>query len=77
MIIRREVIECDITGERYDSPQAGLAYVAQGATGRWCEVLHAGPAELARVLAAKQEVLTYEEAHAKFERGEVDGWPEF
>jgi hypothetical protein len=65
MIIFKWVTECHETGEKYDTPVQGIAYLAQGATGRWCEVLHAGPATLARMEQDGTEILTADEARIR------------
>lgn len=46
MIIRRKVTHCDFTNRSYEQPVDGAACIAQGATGRWCEVLWMGPEAL-------------------------------
>lgn len=43
MIIQTKVSECDFTGKWYPTPIDGGGYLAQGATGRWCVVMWAGP----------------------------------
>lgn len=43
MYVRRMVVECDFSGKKYDEPVEGGAAVARGASGRWCEVMWAGP----------------------------------
>lgn len=43
MYVQAMVNECDFTGNKYDSPRNGAWAVAQGATGRWCVVMYAGP----------------------------------
>lgn len=43
MIIQRKVTHCDFTNRTYSQPVDGAACIAQGATGRWCEVLWIGP----------------------------------
>lgn len=63
MLIFKQVRECDFSGEVYGMPVDGFAVIAQGATGRWCEVMYGGPTELSRVLRADgEEVLTVDEA---------------
>jgi len=43
MIVRTMVTECDMTGKHYPSPVRGGGFLNQGATGRWCVTLWAGP----------------------------------
>ena len=43
MWVEQMVKECDFTGKKYDTPQKGAGGIAQGCTGRWCVVMHAGP----------------------------------
>lgn len=47
MYVEMQVPECDFTGTRYDGPVKGAGAVAQGASGRWCVVMYAGPEYLA------------------------------
>ena len=65
MLIHKMVSMCDMSQQAYDEPVNGAAVLAQGATGRWCEVMHIGPENKARCVAAGQTVLTYEQACAK------------
>ena len=65
MFVENYVPECDLTKRVYPSVVKGAYAVAQGATGRWCAVMYAGP----EVIAEKGwEVLTREEAYAKIEK---------
>lgn len=59
MIINAKVTHCDFTDRRYDRPVDGAACLAQGATGRWCEVLWIGPEHVAE---AGVKTITREEA---------------
>jgi len=71
MIIARKVTHCDFTERTYSQPVEGLAFIAQGATGRWCEVMWCGPEH------AKEHgyvAISYEEAFAK---AEADGYADF
>ena len=43
MFIRRMVTHCDVTQTSYKTPVSGMAGIARGATGRWCEVMWFGP----------------------------------
>jgi hypothetical protein len=71
MIIARMVNHCDFTDTKYDPPVMGVAIIAQGATGRWCEVMWAGP-EYAKEQGF--EPIPYDEAFAK---AEADGYADF
>ncbi len=65
MFVESFVPECDFTKVKYPSVVKGAYAVAQGATGRWCAVMYAGP----EVIAEKGwEILTREEAYAKIEK---------
>lgn len=67
MIIFKNVTECDVTNTKYDSPVAGIAYLARGATGRVCEVLGGGSEELARLQERGDEILTAAQARERVE----------
>lgn len=71
MLVARQVSNCDITGITYPEPVDGAAVVAQGATGRWCEVLWIGPEQ---IKAEGHTLKTYEEAvaYAEMRGGEID-----
>jgi hypothetical protein len=43
MFVEKYITECDFTERKYETPVLGAAVVARGATGRYCEVIHAGP----------------------------------
>ena len=73
MFVQRSVRECDFTDKKYSKPVQGAAVIARGATGRYCEVVWAGPEYLASIGA---EVLSYEQAVAEVHR-RGDGWVEF
>ena len=75
MIIYATVPACDITGQKFDPAVEGVAFIARGATGRYCEVLWGGPEELAKA-KADNAVMTIEEAYAEIER-RGDGYPDF
>lgn len=62
MLIHQIVNSCDITSENYPEPTNGGAYLAQGATGRWCEVIHIGPSELSKQIELGVEVLSRDDA---------------
>lgn len=76
MLIHQMVTSCDATDEKFENFVEGIAVLAQGATGRWCEVLNFGPTEAKRLIDAGNEVLTIEEARAKIEAS-GNGWPDF
>ena len=73
MYINQMVRECDFTGEVYSTPVAGAAAVARGATGRWCEVMHAGPEYLEKNAVC---VITPEAARIIIEKS-GDGYADF
>ena len=77
MFVSRYVSECDETGQRFEEPVLGLACVARGATGRWCEVLWLGPEPRARLEAEGATFLTYGEARAKVEAKGNGDWADF
>lgn len=60
MLIANPVSECDFNGTKYATPVMGAWVLAQGATGRWCTVMHAGPEFLAA--NPQWEIITREEA---------------
>lgn len=62
LLIHRDVTSCDISQQQYPSPVAGAAYLSRGATGRWCEVLHIGPEQLAARVRQGVPVLTHDDA---------------
>lgn len=65
MYVETYVSSCDFSGTKYDGAVKGAAAVAQGATGRWCEVIHVGPEYIAeKGLVVK----TREEAYAIVEK---------
>jgi len=76
MIIFKTVRQCDFTGQDFDNPVEGIAYIAQGATGRWCEVMHGGPKELERLLEAGEEILNVATARQLIKES-GDGWSDF
>ena len=65
MIIFKDVTECDFTDEKYGSTRRGVAYIAQGATGRWCEVMHGGPSMLKQEQDNGSEILLADEARRR------------
>ena len=71
MLMQAMIDECDFTDRKYDTPVEGAWLILQGATGRWCPVMYAGPEYLAD---SKQPVLTYEEVMAEIEN--KGGWPD-
>ena len=73
MWVEQLVKECDFTGKQYDSPQQGAGGIAQGATGRWCVVMHAGP----EYIVDNNIVVTpLDKARAEI-NDHYDGWPDF
>jgi hypothetical protein len=75
MFVEKMVTECDFTGVKYDKPVKGAAAVSRGATGRYCEVMWAGPEFLARE-NLESEVYTVDEAYAKIAEM-ADGYADF
>lgn len=73
MFMKALVNECDFTGTKYDSPVEGAWCLAQGATGRYCCVMYAGPEFLA---SNSYTLLTREEAEAQVEK-EEGAWVDF
>ena len=73
MIIARKVTHCDFTDRQYGKAVDGVAFLAQGATGRWCEVMWCGPEEAARK-GYDKSAISYEQAVAA---AEVTGWVDF
>ena len=43
MLLEGLVNECDFYQKDYQGPVQGAWVLAQGATGRWCTVMYAGP----------------------------------
>jgi len=56
---------CDFTKRDYDTCVDGALCVAQGATGRWCAVMYAGP-EFLKEKGIKP--ITFDEAYATVEK---------
>ncbi len=75
MLIPQLVRECDFKNIKYPVPVQGAAVLAQGATGRWCEVMYMGPEMLAQTLEKGNELLTYDQAVAKV--AELGGYVDF
>ena len=65
MYVETWVDSCDITKVKYPSVVKGAAAVAQGATGRYCEVIWIGPEYIAE---RGLTVHTREEAYAIVEK---------
>lgn len=76
MIIHRTVSSCDWNHISYFEPQEGVAYIARGASGRYCEVLWGGPEHKAELEARGAKILTEEEAYDEI-RKLGNGWPDF
>ena len=64
MLIEASVNYCDFTGVEYDDYVSGGAILARGATGRWCQVMWAGPEWVAQHIASGGEIFTAEEAES-------------
>lgn len=74
MLVEGLVTECDFTDVNYGSEVQGAWVIAQGATGRWCTVMHAGP-EYIRDNNLKNQVLTVEQAYRQIDL--KGGYPDF
>lgn len=61
MLVEGLVSECDFSDMSYQGTVQGAWLVVQGATGRWCTVMHVGP-EYLRSNNLLREVLTIEQA---------------
>lgn len=73
MWVKMNVSECDFTDRKYKKPVEGAGALAQGATGRWCVVMWAGPEYLEKIGA---KVITAEEAYLWIQE-HSDGYPDF
>ena len=60
---------CDMNQIKYDRPVQGAGIVCQGATGRYCVVMEAGPEWLAD--NPQLEVVSWDEAEKRIE---AEGW---
>jgi len=69
MIIKKMVTECDLTNKHYENEVQGGAVIAEGADGKWAEVLHVGPEEIEK---RGESPVSLEEALVKIE--ESGGW---
>lgn len=76
MYVKRMVQECDFNDEKFDEPVDGVAMIAKGATGRYCEVMWGGPKVLADLIDEGITVHTYEEAR-ELADSDPYGWAEF
>jgi hypothetical protein len=66
MFIKQMIRECDFTGRKYNTLIEGAGALAQGATGRMCVVMYAGPEYLAEnkiTLMSEAEVESWAEAN--------------
>ncbi len=77
MIIFEQVTECDFTNRKYDKPVDGIACLAQGATGRWCQVLHGGPEHKQQLIEEGVQILTHEQAVHLVESNKDGGTVDF
>lgn len=73
MYVKMFVSECDFTERTYPTPVIGAGVVAQGATGRWCVVMLAGPEYLNE---AGITPITEEEGRDLITKS-GNGWPDF
>ena len=64
MLVSATVHECDFTNREYPEGADGGWYIAQGASGRYCVVMYAGPDYIAETNA---ECITYDQALARIE----------
>ena len=65
MFIKAKVNYCDVTSKSYDKYVDGVAAVARGASGRWCEVLWFGPewvAENTPIITSREKAIEKIEA---------------
>lgn len=62
MVIRGKVFECDVMGIKYPDGVDGGWCVVEGASGRFCVVMHIGPEYLAKYKSC--DITTYENAVA-------------
>ena len=56
---------CDFTFTQYDAPVRGAGFVSQGATGRYCVVMVAGPEWIAD--NPNTEIVSWDEASNRIE----------
>lgn len=69
MYIKQMVRECDFTGRKYESAVEGAGALAQGATGRMCVVMYAGPEFI-----AENNISLMSEEDAELWAKENNGW---
>jgi len=72
MYVAMNVPACDFRGTNYPKVVEGAGCLAQGATGRWCVVMYAGPEWLA---AHNITPITHEDALTEIE--ELGGYADF
>lgn len=76
MWLKSKVKECDFLGISYLQEVDGCYAIAQGASGRWCPVMVAGPDFIEKCREQGEvDLLTYEEVEKIIE--ERGGWLEF
>lgn len=73
MWMKENVTSCDFTDRKYPGPVEGAWALAQGATGRYCCVMWAGPEYIAE---HGIKPLTREEAEARVE-AQDGAWVDF
>ena len=69
MFIKQMIRECDFTGRKYNTSVEGAGALAQGATGRMCVVMYAGPEYL-----AENKITLMSEADAEVWAAANNGW---
>ena len=76
MWVRGQVRNCDFTDREYQAPVEGAWVLAQGATGRYCTVMWAGPEYVAELEKTGNTIMTYDEAVKTIE-GIEGAWVDF
>ena len=76
--IARWVNSCDFTQTEYSESVEGVAAIARGASGRWCEVMWGGSEYKAELEEKNVPILSYEDAYKWVEEnGEEGDWCDF
>lgn len=71
MYMKAKVDDCDFTQKKYPIPTDGAWCISQGASGRWCWVMSAGPEYL------EKHGITPKTEHEVMEHiNKVGGWPD-